>query len=576
MDHVNRSEATCDWPALFCNDGRSTAVPGHRARDASFKAMLRVVPFCLMMLLGSAAKGETATDDRLAPQDTVEISVAGWHALLGGVAEAALLNDTFTIGTSGTVELPVIGRLPAAGLSESELAKLIADRLQARSGSDQRPVTTVQRRTPSPERPSSRATSVEAPPPAAQPRVAEPAATEQVGSERSRVDALLGDLAAARMELDEARGEAHAAHQAARDAAIRHDRRLAAERQRVAALAQELTAARADLEAAKARLQQKANAARDWDAAIAMVNEARKLVARERAKGAAVEKKLLAARKEVDAMRRAADNGGAQARKAAAMAAEQGRTLENERQRPEGLALDLAVLQREFERLGAKTAGAIRSKAAALRARNAAEASLADARQALEAARRKLAANERALAIVRRSALEARAELRSEKQAALRADTLAKVAAGRAGEALDVEREKARSLARDLEIARQERDAARKELARSSAPNESLADERDSSNGRRLAVGRREGDLPKGGAQRPKASPGHRQNARVGDHRSAPAKPVAQKRVRSAREGGSPEIRTVDLGKSTSSVRSVTIVLPDALLPRRSPMRDLW
>jgi hypothetical protein len=258
------------------------------------------------------------------------------------------------------------------------------------------------------------------------------------------------------------------------------------------------------------------------------------------------------------------------------MAAEQGRALENERQRAEGLARDLASLRREFERLGAKTAGAIRSRAAALRARNAAEASLADARQALEAARQTLAAHERALAIVRRSALEARAELRAAKQAALQAGTLAKLAASRAGEALDLEREKTRSLARDLEIARQERDAARKELARSSAAqSEALAGERDGSNGRRLTVERREGDVSKGEAQRLKASTGHRQNAHVGDRASERAKPVARKPTRSVRNGGSPDIRKVEPGKPPPPVRKAAIVLPDALLPRRAPMRGL-
>lgn len=607
MHHVKSSEATCDRDAFFLSDGRITAVPHHRARQASFGAMFRVVPFCLIvMLLGSPAKGETATDDRLAPQDTVEIGVSGWHTLLGGVAEAALLNGTFTTGTSGTIELPGIGRLPAAGLSESELAKLIADRLQARSGSDQRPVTTVQRRTPAPEVPSSSATTrVEGPPLAAQPRVAGPAATERLGPEPSRVDALPGDLAAARMELKEARREARAARLTARDAEIRHDRRLAAERQRVAALTQELNAARADLKAAKARLEQEANTTRDRDAAVSKVNEARELAARERAKGAALEEKLLAARKEVDAvrngallagrkredilrsdlaavrrdldaMRHAAYSRGEQVRKAAAMVAHQGRALENERQRAEGLARDLASVRREFDRMAAKTAGAIRSEAAALEARNAAEASLADARQALEAARQTLAAHERALAIVRQSALEARAELSAAKQAALQAGTLAKLAARRAGEALELEREKTRSLARDLEIARKERDAARKELARSSAAqSEALAGEPDDSNGRRLALERREGDVSKGEAQRLKSSTGHKQNARVGDRASERAKPVARKRARSVRDGGSPDVRKVELGRQPPPVRKAAIVLPDALLPRRAPIRGL-
>lgn len=605
MDRVN-TEAMCDGPAFFRIEERTTAVPCHRARPASFGAMLRIVPFCFMMLFGTPANGETATDDKLAPQDTVEISVSGWHTLLGGVAEARLLNDAFTIGASGTVELPVIGRVTAAGLSERELAKLIADLLQARSGSDQRPVTKVQRREPAAEVPSSPATTrVDGPRPATAPSAAEPAATEQPGPERARVDTLLDDLAAARKELEEARGEARAVRQAARDAAARHDRHLAAERQRVAAVTQELNAARADLDAAKARLEQEGNTMRDLDAAVAKANEARELAARERAKGAALEAKLLAARKEVDAIRkggllagreredilrsdlaaargdlaatrRAADNGRAQVRKATAKAAEQERALEIERQRAEGLARDLGIVRREFERLAATTDGAMRSRAAALRARDAAEASLSDARRALEAARQKLSGYERALAIARRSALEARAELRAAKQAALQAGTLAELAASRAGEALDLEREKARALARDLEIARRERDAARKELASSSAVgSETLGSERDSSNGRPLAVERREGDVSKEKAQRLKAK-GHRQNARVDDRASENARPVARKQKKPVRDRGAADIRKVELAKPPRPDRSVPIVLPDALLPRRSPMRVLW
>ncbi|CCE99484.1 conserved hypothetical protein (plasmid) [Sinorhizobium fredii HH103] len=613
MDHVNRSEATCDSPAFPCGDQCAAAAPCHRARQAPLSATLRVVPFCLMMLLGSPAKGGPPTDDRLAPQDTVEISVSGWHTLLGGVVEAALLNDTFTIGTGGTLELPEIGRLPAAGLRESELAKLIADRLQARSGSDQRPATTVQRRTPAPRVPSSRVTTpAEGPPPAAQLRIAEPAATKQLQtlkSEQSRVQVLLGDLAAARMELEKARGEARAARQADRDASIRHYRSLAAERQRAAAVTQELNAARADLEAMKVRLKHEANAARDWETAVATVNEARELVARDRAKRAELEENLLTARKEVDAIktgalsagrqredilrrdlaaarrdldatRRAADHAGAQARKLAAMAAEQGRALENERRRAESFARDLTIVRREIEHLETKSAGAIRSKAAALRARNVAEASLVDARRALDEERRKLGAYERDLAVARQSAaaLEARAKLAAKEQAAaVQARTAAEAAAMRSGEALALEREKGRSLARGLDTARQERDAAKEELVRSSAArSEVFGDERERSSGRGLAVERKEVDLPKGKAQRPTASIERRRNVRDDNHANERAKPVARKRAGSAGGGGSLEIRKVELGKPAPSVRSATVLLPDALLPRRPPMLGRW
>ncbi len=55
-----------------------------------------------------------------------------------------MLTDAFTIGSAGSLELPIIAHVPAAGLRADELAKLITDRLQARSGLTERPVTTVQ------------------------------------------------------------------------------------------------------------------------------------------------------------------------------------------------------------------------------------------------------------------------------------------------------------------------------------------------------------------------------------------------------------------------------------------------
>ncbi|MEJ6845963.1 hypothetical protein V3589_07040 [Sinorhizobium fredii] len=512
---------------------------------------------------------------------------------------------------------------------------------------------------------------------------------------------LLGDLAAARMELEKARGEARAARQADRDASIRHYRSLAAERQRAAAVTQELNAARADLEAMKVRLKHEANAARDWETAVATVNEARELVARDRAKRAELEENLLTARKEVDAIktgalsagrqredilrrdlaaarrdldatRRAADHAGAQARKLAAMAAEQGRALENERRRAESFARDLTIVRREIEHLETKSAGAIRSKAAALRARNVAEASLVDARRALDEERRKLGAYERDLAVARQSAaaLEARAKLAAKEQAAavqartaaeaaamrtgealalerekgrslargldtaalrarsaaeaslvdarraldeerrklgayerdlavarqsaaalevrvnlaaeeqaaaVQARKVAEAAAMRSGEALALEREKGRLLARDLDAARQERDAAKEELVRSSAArSEVFGDERERSSGRGLAVERKEVDLPKGKAQRPTASIERRRNVRDDNHANERAKPVARKRAGSAGGGGSLEIRKVELGKPAPSVRSATVLLPDALLPRRPPMLGRW
>jgi hypothetical protein len=150
---------------------------------------------------------------------------------------------------------------------------------------------------------------------------------------------------------------------------------------------------------------------------------------------------LAAARRDLDAMRQVA---------------------EKQRQRAEARARDLTMVLQIVEELEAKAAGAMRSKAAALRARDAAEAALADERRALEEVRQKLGAYERDLALARQSsaAAEPGADLAAAEKAAVLARQVAEAAAKRAGEELALERERARSLARDLDTARRERDTA--------------------------------------------------------------------------------------------------------------------
>lgn len=607
-----KSGPTCNSPAFPCRDGRTTAVPWHLTRQGSASATLCSIPFCLVMLLASPAISQSATDDRLAPQDAVEIRISGWYALFGGVAEAALLHDVFTIGTAGTLEIPEFGRLPAAGLRAGEPAKLIADRLQARSGSQERPVTTVQRGTPAPEE-QSLGKRVEGRPPAEQPRMVELSATElsqALERERSRVEALLRDLTAARMELEAARREVGAARQAAQNDVLRYKQGLAAEHQLSATLTQELSAAWADLKAMSVQLEQAASAAvQAREAAEAAVNEADEMAARERAKSAALEQKLLAARKDVDAtksdaqilggereeilrrdlaaarreldaMRRAADDAGAQARRVADTTAEQERALEKQRQRAEGLARDLTLVLREMEDLKAKAAGAMRAKAAALRERHAAEVSLADAKRALDEERHKLGAYDRDLAVARQStaALEARANLAAAEQAAaVQARKVAEAAAIRAGEALALELEKGRSLARDLDTARRERDAAKEELTRVLAVQRTaLENERERANRRDPAAARKKNESLKARTERRMEDTEHVPKARAVNRASERSKAAVRTGARSVRDSGSREIRRVKVRKPTPAVRSVTIALPDALLPKRSRARGRW
>ena len=124
----------------------------------------------------------------------------------------------------------------------------------------------------------------------------------------------------------------------------------------------------------------------------------------------------------------------------------QAAALERQRQIAEGLASDLALAQRAFERV----------KTDAIVARDAAEASLAGMRQALEEERRKAALLERDLDAAHRSleALETRARLAATTQVgAMQGRQLAEAAAKQTGEALARERReqtRSRAISRPL------------------------------------------------------------------------------------------------------------------------------
>lgn len=471
---------------------------------------------------------------------------------------------------------------------------LIADRLQARSGSHDSPVTIVE-----PRRPALEGQRVS--PPAKQPAMVEREAMQALGGERSSVEALLRDLAAARKEAEAAREEERAAHQAARDASILHRRHLAAERQRAAKLTQELTAARVDLETMKTQLKQETNAAHDWKAAVAMIKAAREAAARERSERAALEEELRAARREIEAARNgaqmvasereeplrhdmvpatgaldtmgvAADGAGAQARKAADTMAERESALEQQRQRAEGLARDLTVLRRDMDSLQAKVAGAIRSKAAALRARRAGEAALVDAKRALVEERQKIGvyARDLALALQSAAALESRAKLAAAEQAAAaQARKIAEAAAKRAGEALALELEAGKSLARELDTARRERDAAKEELTQVLAQHTSLKGERARANGRELSAARQQHDGKKARTER-RVEDVDEPKTRAGNHASERAKTARATGTRSVREPGARKGRTLETRKP------LKIALPNALLPKRWLAPGLW
>ncbi|MET0599207.1 MAG: polysaccharide biosynthesis/export family protein [Mesorhizobium sp.] len=262
--------------------------------------LLLALAFASLVFLAHPALSDEPSGP-LKADDTVELRVTGWTALKGGVAEASVLNDDFTIAHSGSLELPFIGSVAAAGLSPEELARQITDRLQARSGLKERPITTIQlSRKSKPLAPAkqvardaSKASSPAAPP------------SDQaiaLNRERARADALKRELDAAHLDASQARKEAEAARTAARDSAKNAEQGAAGDRMRQTELSGQLETARRELEASKVRLQQEVRtAAQVKGAANALAADAQEAAARAQDNVARLEEALQTVRRETAA-----------------------------------------------------------------------------------------------------------------------------------------------------------------------------------------------------------------------------------------------------------------------------------
>ncbi|WP_287301030.1 polysaccharide biosynthesis/export family protein [Mesorhizobium sp.] len=550
--------------------------------------MLCLISLCIILLLGSAAHGRPKADDRLAPRDTIELHVWQWTALRDGVLEALQLNHSFTIDSTGTLDLPLIGSIAAAGLRGEELAKLISDRLQARSGRQERADITVKLIQSSPsELTASVEVKQEAPEP---PADAASGGSSAVASQRASVEngqaeaqpgvrgshageqqqalqgALLNELSAARMEIAAAREEALAARQTARNDAARHNQNLATARQRADALVRELDAMRTD----RGTLEQKLFAAlREVDALKKSVQPARRDPARADHDG----RDLAAARAELALIQRGARDASAQARAVADMMAEQAQALKQQRRRAEELALDLEVAQSQVKGLKAKATLADHEKAAMLEARHSMAASVAEAQRALDEERHKAERFERELTAARQTidALKTSVDLAAAARTdAIRERQVAEAALKRAGDALELERQRADSAARDHDSARRERDAARQEASRVSMElSVALEQERNKAVGlaRKLSAARKAIDVEKARDERRSERINRVPKARA----VAASRADVSVRSRPARQSGLRENHKVKAKKPSRPVLVATIALPDALLPTRPP-----
>ena len=85
-----------------------------------------------------------AADYHLGFGDKVRLTVHEWRADRGDFFEWSPLKGDFMVGPTGTLSLPVIGEVPASGITSKELADRIASALQEHAGLIRPPVASVE------------------------------------------------------------------------------------------------------------------------------------------------------------------------------------------------------------------------------------------------------------------------------------------------------------------------------------------------------------------------------------------------------------------------------------------------
>jgi hypothetical protein len=238
--------------------------------------------------------------------------------------------------------------------------------------------------------------------------------------------------------------------------------------------------------------------------------------------------------------------------------AKQAQALKEQQQIDE--ALESA--QRVIERFRAEAIHWDREKAAG--AHPSIEASQVAAKRAVEEERHKVELLEQELTTARQTidALKTGANLAAvEKTNAIKDRAVAETALKQAGEALELERERADSAVRDLDIVRKERDASKQILAELSAALEKER-ERAIGLGRSLSAAREAIDIVKD-KRRIAAL------ARAPKSRAPLASTLSRSGAQPARKPGLPKKQKVKVQKSRHPVLPATIALPAALLPTR-------
>ncbi|TGV39505.1 hypothetical protein EN811_26570 [bacterium M00.F.Ca.ET.168.01.1.1] len=85
-----------------------------------------------------------AEDYRLGPQDKLNIGVAAWQTVDGTFRDWSAINGEYSVGPGGTLSVPFVGSLQAAGKTTAEIASAIGLALQRKLALPDKPEASVE------------------------------------------------------------------------------------------------------------------------------------------------------------------------------------------------------------------------------------------------------------------------------------------------------------------------------------------------------------------------------------------------------------------------------------------------
>lgn len=109
---------------------------------AGFRTMCAIAACFLASMFAGASAGQD--DFVLQPQTRIKIAVVEWVTSLGEYKEWTALNGEYQVSSSGTISVPLIGNVAAAGMSSAAVAEAISNRLKSKTGLNELPATTVE------------------------------------------------------------------------------------------------------------------------------------------------------------------------------------------------------------------------------------------------------------------------------------------------------------------------------------------------------------------------------------------------------------------------------------------------